>query len=82
MPELKVVPLYESNYRDAVATLRKLADDIENGVYGTVQDIAVVTYGDTLEVFGMGEKTDGGTTVLLLAAGQMRLVSAVERQGR
>ncbi len=44
-PELKVVTLYESNFQDPVATLRKLADDIESGKYGDVASLGVVLAG-------------------------------------
>ena len=40
-PPLKVVPLHESNYRDIVAALRLVADQIESGEFGQVNDCAM-----------------------------------------
>ena len=54
-PPLKVVPLQESNYRDIVATLRVIADQIESGEYGNVNDAALVIKGDVFEVFHTGQ---------------------------
>ena len=40
-PPLKVVTLHESNYRDIVAALRLVADQIERGEFGQVNDCAM-----------------------------------------
>lgn len=81
-PTLKVVELYENNYRDPVATLRTIANQIEAGEYGAVGCAALVLMGDTVEVFGMGVKSDGAETAVLLYAGALRLTRAVERHGQ
>lgn len=78
----EVVSLYETNSRNVIAMLRGLADDIEAGKYGEVGDVAAVINGDTVEVFGWGPAQDGGSTALLLQAGALRLIRAVERNGR
>lgn len=82
IPELKVVTLKDSNYRDSVATLRKIADEIEAGDFGGVGCAAVVLLGDTMEVFGMGPDSEAPAVALLLHAGFLRLAGAVEMHGR
>ena len=79
---LNVVTLCDSNYRDPVATLRKIADAIEAGEYGEVGCAGLVILGDTTEVFGMGQDSEAPSVAMLLHAGFMRLVSAVEGHGR
>lgn len=81
-PELKVVTLHESNFRDPVATLREIADQIEAGEYGDVWTVGLVLFGDTLEVFGMGVDSDGPTIALLMNAAALRLARKLEEHGR
>jgi hypothetical protein len=78
----EVVQLYDSNYRDPVATLREIAQDIEAGRYGEVGCVGVVLLGDTMEVFGMGSDSEAPSVGLLLHAGFMRLSSSLESHGR
>lgn len=80
--DLKVVSLHESNYRDPVATLRKIADEIEAGDFGSVGCVAVTILGDTMEVFGMGPDSEAPSVALLLHAGFLRLSGAIEMHGR
>lgn len=77
----KVITLYQSNLRDPVATLRAIADDVEGGKHGKVGCAAVVLLGDTMDVFGMGEDSDGPSVALLLHAGFMRLSKSLEEHG-
>jgi hypothetical protein len=79
---LKVVSLCESNFRDPVATLRIIADAMEAGEYGDVGSAALVVFGDTMEVFGMGKDSEAPTIALLLHSGFMRLSKALEEHGR
>lgn len=79
---LKLVELYGSNFRDPVATLRKLADEIEEGKYGAVGCVAIALMGDRMNVFGMGEDSDGASVALLLHAAFMRMSRAVEEHGQ
>jgi hypothetical protein len=81
-PDLKVVTLQESNFRDPVATLRKIADNIEAGEYGDVGTVALVLLGDTMEVFGLGRDSEATSVSLLLNAGLLRLARTVERRGQ
>lgn len=78
----EVVTLYESNFRHPVATLRKIADDIEAGRYGEVGCIGVVLLGDTMEVFGAGTDSEAPSVGLLLHAGFLRMSKAIEEHGR
>lgn len=78
----EVVTLYETNARNVLAMLRGLADDIEAGKYGEVGEAAAVINGETVEVFGWGSVQDGASTAILLQAGAMRIIRAVERHGR
>ena len=77
----EVVQLRKSNFRDAAATLRVLADEIEDGVYGKVGCVGVVVLGDKLSVFGMGKDSEASSVALVLHAGFMRLSKAVEEHG-
>lgn len=81
-PDLKIVELYGSNIRDPVATLRRIADDIEAGVYGSVGSAGLVLLGDTMEVFGFGPDSEAPSVALLLHAGFLRLSKSVEEHGR
>lgn len=75
---MKVVQLYDSNARDVPATLRKIAAGIEDD---PVSSCVVVTFGRDLKVYGLGDKGDSGTAMLLLQAAIQRLAGAVEREG-
>lgn len=81
-PNLKVVQLHKSNYRDPAATLRKIADEIEAGKYGDVGCVGLVLMGDTVEVFGMGQDSEGPSVAMLLHAGFMRLGASIEQHGK
>lgn len=81
-PDLTVVDLYTSNFRQPAATLREIADRIDSGQYGEVGCVAVVLLGDTCEVFGAGIDSDGSSVALLLHAGFQRMSRAVEEHGR
>ncbi len=72
---------YETNFRNVTATLRKIADEIDSGSFGIVGEVALVLMGDTVEVFGIGPHSDATSAAVLLQAGALRLISAVERHG-
>lgn len=78
----EVITLYESNMRNPVATLRKIADQIEAGKYGSVGCLGLVLLGDTMEVFGAGEDSEGPSVAVLLHAGFTRISNAIETHGR
>lgn len=81
-PELKIVQLDESNFRDPVAELRALADRIEADEFGPVGMVAVVVLGDTLEVFRAGENAEPCSVGVLLHAGFLRMSKALEEHGQ
>lgn len=72
-PDLKVVTLHATNFRDVAGTLRQLADDIEAGRYGDVESCGVVIHGDGLNMFGAGPNSEAPTIALLFHEGFMRL---------
>jgi hypothetical protein len=47
-----------------------------------VSSYAVVIMGDTVEVFGSDVDNSGVSVALLLQAGVLRIISAIERHGR
>lgn len=62
-----VVSLYPSNFRDAAATLRVIAEGIETGKYGEVQNLVIaLNTGTEPSVFGAGEQATLADSVLLL----------------
>lgn len=73
--------LRDTNFRDAVATLRKIAGEIEAGDYGEVGSVGVVLLGDRLHVMGAGPDSEAPSVALLLHAGFMRLSKAIEEHG-
>ncbi len=69
--ELKVVQsIYDSNFRNIAATLRAIADGIEAGQYGEVDQIALVMHGEDVKVFGLGDSTGSNVHLLLACAGR------------
>jgi len=76
----KVVELYHSNYRDPVAALRVLADEIENGDFGHVVCVGLSLQAEgvnRVDVFGMGEKAEVSNVALTLYRG-FQLIADVE----
>ncbi len=82
MTDLKLVTLRTTNLRDVVATLRRVADNIENGKIGQVDKCVVVTLGETLEVFSMGDQALALEAAAVLHAGAHRLTAMVANHGR
>lgn len=81
-PHLKLVELNDSNFRDPVTELRRLADLIESGEYGAIDSAALVIMGDTVEVFRMGIDAEPCSIGMLLHAGCIRMAMAIEAHGR
>jgi hypothetical protein len=82
MTELKVVPLYESNFRDPAATLRVIADEIDDGKFGPVGCVGVVLMGNSTEVFGFGPASDAPSVAMLLHAGFLKMARVIEEHGQ
>lgn len=78
----EIIEFDNTSQRDAVATLRKIANDIEAGQYGEVDSVAVCLLGDTFEIFGMGDDRTGEKVSLLFQAGVQRIANAVESHGK
>lgn len=74
--------IYNSNMRDPVATLRKIADQIEAGDYGSVGCAGLVLLGDKMKVFGMGEDSEGPSVGMLLHAGFSMISDSLKEHGR
>lgn len=79
---LNVVDADVSSFRDPVAELRRIADEIEQGVYGAVGSIGIVLLGDRMEVFRAGLDAEAPSVALLLQAGALRFARAIEEHGR
>lgn len=79
---MKVVTLHESNFRDPVATLRNIADEIEAGKHGAVGCVGVAVLGDKLAVFGAGPDSEAPAVALVLHAGFAQLSRSIEEHGR
>jgi hypothetical protein len=79
-PNLAVVEtIYESNSTDIVAMLRKLADDIESGKLGDVNELALVHGGDKgVHTYGFGV-TNGASIYMLFALGMKYILDGVAR---
>jgi hypothetical protein len=78
----KVVDIEGVLHGGPAEELRRIADQIEAGDWGAVSSYAVVIMGDTVEVFGSDVDNSGVSVALLLQAGVLRVISAVERHGR
>ena len=76
-----VKTIYESNFRDVPATLRRIADEIEAGNYGEVSCVGLALLGDSLEVFGIGPDSEAPSVALVLKAGVMKLTMPVLHHG-
>lgn len=65
-PLAEVETIYAINYREIVAQLRKMADDIEAGKWGEAEDAAFVLQTDKgIEVFGWGKAVITSTIGLM-----------------
>lgn len=80
MAELHVIR--DTNFRDAVASLRDIANKIEAGKWGEVGTVAVVVLGDQMQVFGAGPESNPPAVALLLHSGFLRLSLEIEKHGK
>ncbi|MND20873.1 hypothetical protein D3C76_47890 [compost metagenome] len=77
----EVVTLYDSNYRDVPATLRRIADMIEHGNLAGAKEAALVVMAPAgLEVFGLGD-ADATGAHYLLCCGAAKLQMPTIRHG-
>ena len=75
MTDLKVVgEIKPPDFKDPVKLLRKIADDIEAGVYGEVETVVVALAGDNgFNTFGGGRQSSMHHCAFLFAASATRL---------
>lgn len=64
----------ETNLRNIPATLRALADKIEEGAYGPTSRCVIVWEADELEISYTGEGEAGPNAFILLHAGAQKLI--------
>lgn len=64
-----------------VTMLRQIADEIEAGEIGNVRSVAVVAWGDTLEVFGAGVDREAPTINLLFNAASLKFAANLAAYG-
>jgi hypothetical protein len=79
MPEIVDFPI--SSLANAPEKLRKLADDIEAGVYGDVECCAISLIGNKLYVFGFGPDSGHAATGMTLSAGAHRMLESLLEHG-
>ena len=75
MPELVV--MRETNLKDVSATLRNIADAIDNNEYGEVRAAALVLDAYKLEVFFTGDGESGTEAYLLFGMGQYKMAKLI-----
>lgn len=80
MGELKLISTHEPR-ETVVASLRKLAEEIEKGVHGEVGCVAVAVYGRRLFVYGFGPASDPPALHYLFSVAQSRLVDLIKEDG-
>lgn len=80
--KLNVVDFPVPDYKNPVMMLRNLADEIEAGVFGEVNSIAIVTFGDGLNIFGGGCDSEAPTIALLCQAASHRFAKEIEEFGQ
>ena len=76
---MKVVELYPTNFRDVVATLRTIADEVERGDFGEVKCCAIAMRGTRLNIFSCGPDADVSSAAIVLMAGANRLAELYTR---
>ena len=79
---LNVVQFPSPDYRDVVTALRNLAREIEEGKFGDVTSCGVVTFGETMEVFGSGADSGAPTIALLFSAAAHRFAKELDDHGQ
>lgn len=71
----EVVTLRDSHSRQASATLRVVADEIDAGLHGEVECVAVAMKSDLgVMVFGMGEDRSESFVATLFAAAHAKML--------
>jgi hypothetical protein len=78
MADLKIVPFPHTPLNDIPTKLRELADDLEKGVHGPVDQLLVVmpTDEDYPDVFGYGA-IDGATIIMELELAKLTMLKTI-----
>jgi len=76
---MKVVEFKREDWRDPVRTLRKLADDLESGQFGTckVGVLAMMNEAGEVKAFGFGPTADDLQALALFRLGEQKLIDVL-----
>jgi hypothetical protein len=76
---IKVLEFKREGWRDAVRTLRKIADDLESGEREScsVGVIGMRTESGRIDVFGFGPKADDMQSLALFRLGEQKLIEII-----
>ena len=79
MSELKIFNFEREGWRDAVRTLRKIADDLESGEREacSVGVIGMRLETGRIDVFGFGPKADDMQSLALFRLGEQKLIEII-----
>lgn len=79
MSDLKVVQFSREGWREAIATLRTIADQMESGDLSPckVGTLVMLTEGGEVEVFGFGPAADDLQILGLFRVGEQKLIEAL-----
>ena len=79
MEKLKVLTFEREGWRDAVRTLRKIADDLESGEIGAckVGVLAMQTVSGEVSAFGFGPVADDLQALALFRLGEQKLIDVL-----
>lgn len=79
MSELRVVPLRREGWRDAAATLREIASQLESGELPpcSIGALAMMDEGGRVDIFGFGQKGDDLQCLALFRLGEQQLIESL-----
>ena len=79
MSELKIVQLKREGWRDAAATLREIAGQLESGELSpcSVGVLAMMDESGQVDIFGFGHKGDDLQCLALFRLGEQRLIDGL-----
>lgn len=66
--DLKVVAIHKPSLRDVPAKLRLIAEKIESGEYGDINQATLVIHGKQLDIFGLGDVSGSDVAYMLFSA--------------
>ncbi len=75
----EIVTLQKSNFRDPVATLREIANEIESGKYGEVSVVGIAMRvsinPEGVEIFALGQDSEPANIGMLFARAHQEMVN-------